>query len=494
MNSVSFCVENSIGLRATSFFRNITFGTAVSVENIQTNIDHSQYIEELKHNYRLIVPEYELMQQQLWWGENIYNFSDPDFLFGATPSSTGWAQQNQMLMKGKDLLWPMDEHTPSWLLKEEPSITPDKAKQLLSDYIHTVVGRYRGKLAWWDVVTEAIDDNNNTNPFNLRDSFWLRKLGPDYVKYAFMFAHEADPNAQLYYNDGNIERIGLKATRTLNLVNWLRSQDVTIHGIGLKWHIDLPAKIIPGDDHYQSAQQFIDNKLHLMVTELDVGVLTSGGYPINVQDLETQAEFYSAVVEYVIHFSSHITALVTWGFTDRYSRINYYENTTHGALLLLDYLYIPKLAYWSMLYSMAHVLDDGIYRLSPQSEPNKCLGISQDTTSSEVQLYSGDCNNAYQKWNITWIGGGTYRFSSCTDNNRVLSAYNATASVGGVQSSHWSRDFNQEWNFAPGINNTMRVVVRTAWYRVMTVHGTSNSIVIVDRNATSPENWIVTKV
>jgi endo-1,4-beta-xylanase len=113
----------------------------------------------------------------------------------------------------------MDEHTPSWLLKEEPSITPGKAKQLLSDYIHTVVGRYRGKLAWWDVVTEAIDDDNNTNPFNLRDSFWLRKLGPDYVKYAFMFAHEADPNAQLHYNDYSLETKGLKATRTLNLVN-----------------------------------------------------------------------------------------------------------------------------------------------------------------------------------------------------------------------------------------------------------------------------------
>jgi hypothetical protein len=231
-----------------------------------------------------------------------------------------------------------------------------------------------------------------------------------------------------------------------------------------------------------------------MVTELDVSVPTNGGYPINLQDLQTQAKLYNAVVEYVLHFSFHITALVTWGFTDRYSRIKYYANSTHGALLPLDYLYIPKPAYWSLIHSMAHVVEDGIYRLSPQSEPNKCLGISQDTTSSEVQLYSGDCNNAYQKWNITWMNDGTYRFSSYSDSNRVLSAYNARASVGGVQSSHWSGDFNQEWNFAPEVNNIMRVVVRTAWWRAMAVHGTSNSIVIVDRNETSPENWIVTKV
>jgi endo-1,4-beta-xylanase len=97
-------------------------------------------------------------------------------------------------------------------LKLESTITPDKAKQLLSDYIHTVVGRYRGKIPWWDVVNEAIDDKYNTNPLNIRDGFWFRKLGPDFMKYAFMFSQEADPNVQLYYNEYAIEKVGLKAT------------------------------------------------------------------------------------------------------------------------------------------------------------------------------------------------------------------------------------------------------------------------------------------
>ena len=155
----------------------------------------------------------------------------------------------------------------------------------MSDYIHTVVGRYRGKIPWWDVVNEAIDDNNNTNPFNLRESFWLRKLGPDFMKYAFIFAHEADPNVQLYYNEYHIESVGLKANRTINLVNWLRSEGATVHGIGLQWHINVSMNITPGDGHYQSAQQFIDNKLDIMVTELDVAMQTNGGNPANAQDL-----------------------------------------------------------------------------------------------------------------------------------------------------------------------------------------------------------------
>jgi GH35 family endo-1,4-beta-xylanase len=367
-----------------------------------------------------------------------------------------------MLTKGTPLISTMDADTPNWLLKEESSITPKKARQLLSEYVHTVVARYRGKLLWWDVDSAAIDDNNNTNPFNLRSNLWLRKLGPDYLKYAFMFASEADSSAKLYYIDRNIKYTGLKVTRTLTLLDWLRSQGVIIHDVGLKWHVDVLTKVTPGDGHYQSAQKFIDNKFDLMVTELDVGVPCTGGYPINLRDLKTKAEIYGAVVDYVLHFSVHFTTMLTWGFTDRYSQLHPDTNFTKGAPLVLDYLYNRKPAYWDMIYTMARVVNDGIYRLSPQSQPNKSLGVSQSSTSSEVELYSGACNNAYEQWNITWIGDGTYRFSSHSDNNRVLGAQDATASIGRVQTYSWSGDFNQEWNFVPEKDNTFRVVVLLA--------------------------------
>jgi endo-1,4-beta-xylanase len=430
----------------------------------------------------------------IWQGENMYNFTDTDFILGATPNSTGWGQQNLMQIRGHNLLWAKDKFIPQWLIKEESNITSDKAKQLLSDYIHTVVGRYRGKIPWWDVVNEAIDDYNNTNPLNLRDNFWFRKLGPDFMKYAFTFAHEADSDLQLYYNEYAIEAVGPKATRTINLVNWLRSQGVIIHGIGLQWHIDISTTVTPGDDYYQSAQQFIDNRFDIMVTELDVAVPTNGGYPIDPKDFEKQGLIYRSLLEYSLYFSPNCKAMITWGFTDRNSWIPVASNYTRGDALPLDWMYLPKPAYWQMLEVMTHVVDDGVYRLSPQSQPNKCLGTSQNTTSNDVQLYSDDCNNAYQKWNITWQGDGTYRFSSQSNNNRVLGAYNTTASVGEVQTYIWSGDVSQEWAFSSKGNNTYRIVPRTAWWRVMAVYGTSDNIGIIDLTDTSPQNWILTKL
>ena len=465
LSGVNVWAQNPLGLRAASYLRGLLFGTETQVYTVRDNVDQGQYIENLKNNYQLIVIGNELKPRAIWKGENVYNFTDPDFMLGGIPNTTVWAQQNLMQVRGHNLLWARDEYIPDWLLKQEANITSDHAKQLLSDYIHTVVSRYRGKIPWWDVINEAIDDKNNTNPFNLRASFWFRKLGPDMIKYAFQFAHEADPDVQLYYNEYGIEAVGLKATRTLNLTNWLRSQDVTIHGIGLQWHIEVSTNITPGDQHYQSAQQFIDNRFDIMVTELDVSMPTDGGYPINPKDIQTQGVVYRSMLEYALHFAPNCKAMLTWGFTDRYSWIPEFRHNKEGAALPLDWMYLPKPAYWQMLEVMTRVIEDGVYRLSPQAQPNKCLGISQ-TNSSDVELYSDDCNNAYEIWNITWQGDGTYRFSSESDNNHVVGAYNTTASVGGVQIYEWSGDVNQEWAFSTQGNNTYRIVPRTAWWRV----------------------------
>ena len=408
--SVSVWAQNPLGLRAASTLRGLLFGTAVQIRNLENYVDNGQYNEQIKNNYDLVVPEGELKPRTIWQGENQYNFTYGDFLLGA-PNTTGWVQQNLMQIRGHNLVWAPDVWTPDWLIKEEANITSDKAKQLLSDYIHTVVGRYRGKILCWDVINEAIDDSNNTNPLNLRNGFWFRKLGPDFIRYAFQFAHETDPNVKLYYNEYYIETLGLKATRPLISSIGYDHKVFTVDGVGLQWHIGVSTNITPGDQHYQSAQQFIDNRLDIMVTELDVAVPTQGGYPINPQDLQTQGVVYRSMLEYCLHFAPNCKAMLTWGFTDRYSWIPGTHQDKQGAALPLDWMYLPKPAYWQMLELMTRIVEDGVYRLSPQAQPNKCLGISQ-TNSSDVELYSDDCNNAYEIWNITWQGDGTYRFSS----------------------------------------------------------------------------------
>lgn len=156
--------------------------------------------------------------------------------------------------------------------------------------------------------------------------------------------------------------------------------------------------VTPGDGHYQSAQQFIDNGFHIMVTELDVAVPTDGGYPIDPRDIQTQGTIYRAVLEFVLHFFPNCDGMSTWGFTNLYSWIPNATNYTKGDGLPLDWLYRPKPVYWQMLEAMTRMINDGIYRLSPVAEPDTCLGISQNVTSDDVQLYNDGCNNAYEKW------------------------------------------------------------------------------------------------
>ena len=191
------------------------------------------------------------------------------------------------------------------MLNQEESITPDKAKSLLSDFIHTIVSRYRGKIHWWNVINEAGSDHNETSPFNLGDSFWYRKLGPDFIKYAFIFAHEADPDVKLYYNEYNIENGGVKANGLLALISWLKSEGVSVDGVGMQWHISVSEVITPGDDHYQIAQRFIDLNISLTISELDVAIQTKGAFPLDPNDLEKTSNCLSFSLTICFFISLH---------------------------------------------------------------------------------------------------------------------------------------------------------------------------------------------
>jgi endo-1,4-beta-xylanase len=488
MNSLVVLALDPIGLRVSASLRGLPLGSASAVNNLRQNVDAGQFVSHIKTNYDLIVPENELKPQEIWKGDNVYDFTDGDWLIGSTPNSTGWIQQNGMRLRGHNLLWARDEVIPGWLIREESSITPDKAKSLLSDYIHTVVTRYRGKIEWWDVVNEAIDDQDNKNPLNLRDCFWLRKLGPDFMKYAFMFAHEADPDAQLYYNEYGIESIGRKANRTLALVNWLRSQGATVNGVGLQYHISVSDSVTPGDGHYHSAQQFIDNNFDIMVTELDIAIPMRDGKPVNPGDIEKQGVVYHELLQFALHFFPRCRAMLTWGFTDKYSWIPSFSHYTEGDALPLDSSYQPKPGYLQMQEELARVITDGVYCLSPQSQPDKYLGASD---SNNLQLYSGGCNNANEKWNITWLGDGTYRLSPLSSTNRAIYIDNATAPVGEVRISDWADNADEEWVLTSQGNNMFRVGPRNAWSRVMTVYEMTH-IDVVDYSSGSAQNWILT--
>lgn len=350
--------EGHPGLKTFAHKRRLMLGAEVPLRHLQNNADQGKFIDAVTSNFDFVELENEFKPPAVWKGPRDYDFSAGDFLVGA-PGKTGWAQQNKLKVRGHVLIYASDNGytLPQWIRTQGADISTEEASALLHDYIFAFAGRYRGKIAMWDVVNEAIDDRpNNGNPFNLKNSFWFRKLGKEFLVLAFKWAHEADPKAQLYYNDYGVEGGGEKAKQMLELGKWLKEQGTGITGLGLQYHIDCHTKIAPGDGHYGLIEDIRKAGLSYMITELDVAVPIqskpagdpdSGLIPKDPADLERQAEVFASVYQMALD-SKNCKGVQTWGVTDRYSWIPGFSRGRNGAALLLDKDYAPKPAYNSV--------------------------------------------------------------------------------------------------------------------------------------------------
>lgn len=335
--------------------RHLTLGTEVPLRNIQNDPDQGRFGATVKANFTMIELENELKPPAVWTGPGQYNFSAGDFIVGA-PGQQGWAQRNKMKVRGHVLVYAKDQGytLPQWLKGPQGDVSKEQAAEMLHTYIRTIVGRYRGKIAMWDVVNEAIDDRpNNGNPFNLRSTYWFRKLGPEFIVMAFKWAHEADPKAELYYNEYSIEGGGEKSKSMLALGKWLKQQGTPITGFGLQYHIDAKTKIEPGDAHYAFIDEIRKLGLAYQITELDVAVPVKpsapgdpaqGLYVQDPADLDRQAEVYASVMRMALT-TNNCHGVQVWGFTDRYSWIPGFSRGRNGAALLFDADYQPKPAF-----------------------------------------------------------------------------------------------------------------------------------------------------
>jgi len=193
------------------------FGAAVNVSLLKTRAAYQQVVTT---EYSSITAENTMKFAGLHPGATTYNWTDADYL-------VTYAQGNNSRVHGHTLIW--YKSLPGWVT----NFQGDSAawENLMKSHIETVVAHFKGKVASWDVVNEAIDDNGN-----LRNSVWLQHLGPNYIARAFQYAHQADPAALLFYNDFGHEYSTTRRTAILNLVNSLKSQGIPIHGIGLQMH------------------------------------------------------------------------------------------------------------------------------------------------------------------------------------------------------------------------------------------------------------------
>jgi endo-1,4-beta-xylanase len=235
------------------------------------------------------------------------------FDFGPADKIVDFAQSHQMAVRGHTLVWHLQN--PGWLNQ----LSAADLKQALGDHIRAVMRHYAGRIGEWDVVNEAVADNGRP-----RQSIWLRKLGIGYIALAFRLAHEADPQAELFYNDYGAEGKGLKADAVYALVATLKRANVPIDGIGLQAHVD--TKPPPG--YAQNVARFAKLGLRVELTEMDVRVKAD-----DAAARAAQADQYARLVD----GCKACARFTVWGLDDADSWVpGAYPGFGHATLLDAD--------------------------------------------------------------------------------------------------------------------------------------------------------------
>ncbi|GEN78638.1 endo-1,4-beta-xylanase [Actinotalea fermentans] len=271
-------------------------------------------------------------ENQLKW-EYVHPERD-GYTFEAADDVVDFAQEHGMVVRGHTLLW--HSQNPAWL--EQGDYSPAELREILHEHVTTVVGRYAGRVAQWDVANEIIDERGR---LRTQENIWLRELGPGVIADAFRWAHEADPDALLFLNDYDAEVVNAKSDAYLALATDLLAQGVPVHGFGVQGHLVLE-RDPPGEGLAANLQRFADLGLATAVTEADVRMVLEDGRATPEQ-LALQGEYYANLVAGCLAVAG-CDSITLWGFTDRYSWVpSWFEGL--GAATVLTEDYVPKPAY-----------------------------------------------------------------------------------------------------------------------------------------------------
>jgi endo-1,4-beta-xylanase len=316
--------------------------------------DHSLSNPLVEAQFSSISPE-----DCLKW-ENVHPLPDRyDFTTG--DQYVAYGEKTGMFTVGHVLVW--HNQTPAWVFRDKDGNFVDRDTLLgrLRDHIHTVVGRYKGRIKSWDVVNEAVDEDGS-----MRNTPYYKIIGEDYVAQAFAFAHEADPDALLVYNDYSIENPGKRAGAAA-LVRKLKAQGVPVTSVGLQGHYNLDFPSL--DALNDTIGTFGDMGLKVPVTELDIDVLPAAqqtaevtlkieqdpalnpyanGLPDAVQ--ERLAARYADLFRTFVKHGGVVDRVTFWGVTDSDNwKNNWPVKGRTSYPLLFDRAHQPKPAFYAVI-------------------------------------------------------------------------------------------------------------------------------------------------
>jgi endo-1,4-beta-xylanase len=283
--------------------------------------------------------------------------------FGLADAYVAFGEKNKMLLVGHTLAW--HSQTPRWVFEDENgrrlSGTNAADRELLlnrlREHINTVVGRYKGRIKIWDVVNEALNDSKSESDTNVlrRASPWVQVLGEEYIVKAFEWAHAADPDAILRYNDYAIENPAKRA-RLIALIKDLQAKHVPVMAIGSQTHANLTWPDSQLED--ETLTDIAKLGLPIHITELDVNgsvrgqnfqsadvaeVAAAGDSGLVESADEMQARQYANLFGAFLKHRDEIKLVTLWGVTDADSWLR------NGRPLLFDGNWQPKPAFEAVM-------------------------------------------------------------------------------------------------------------------------------------------------
>ena len=262
-------------LRDCADSRGVLIGTAVRPQMFSERV----YSYTLAREFNMVEPE----DAMKWWA---LRPSPATFDFTQADIVTDFAGAHRMKVRGHTLVWGWSN--PSWLNID--SFNAEQLNALLQEHIARVVGRYRGKVFAWDVVNEAFDESGTLKPsiWYDRPGIGLARKSTAYIEQAFRWAHSADPEALLFYNDNGAEPINAKSDAIYTMVRDFRQRGVPIDGVGMQMHIfDLRADL---EGISRNIARFTALGVQVHITEMDVAVPLDPAGHASASDLALQAD------------------------------------------------------------------------------------------------------------------------------------------------------------------------------------------------------------
>lgn len=321
-------------------------GTALNTR--QSSGQDTNAVKVVKKHFNAIVAENCMKSEVLQPEEGRYDFRQAD-------EFVKFGEDNGMTVTGHCLIW--HSQCPRWFLvdKDGKNVSAEVLKQRMKEHITTVVSRYKGRILGWDVVNEAIMEDGS-----YRKSKFYEILGEEFIPLAFQYAHEADPDAEFYYNDYNMHEPGKRAT-VVKLVNDLKKRGLRIDAVGMQGHVGMDYPDL--SEFEASMEAYAATGAKVMITEFDMSALptisrsanvadrvdfekkTLNPYPNGLPDsvsVEWNARMETFMNLFIKH-ADYVTRVTAWGVSDRDSwKNNFPMRGRTDYPLFFDREYRPK--------------------------------------------------------------------------------------------------------------------------------------------------------